>query len=154
MKSARPLPRLCTKCGESGSLVERRLPFGIRRRPVTVPLCTPCNRRWGYAWTVRGLFVYASLLNVLPTAIWVFSTDPFVRGALLVPTLGVWLTILALWAAKRFTRRHWLGGWSLEGGALVLRGVAPAMVEAVAPPRGGLRAQSAWRPGRRSIVQR
>ncbi|HEY6462255.1 MAG TPA: hypothetical protein VIY73_18940, partial [Polyangiaceae bacterium] len=148
LESARPLPRLCTKCGKKKrSLVDRRLPLAIRRKAVVVPLCRRCDRRWSYAWTFRGLWGYAAFLSLLPSGLWFFSTNPFVRGALFVPTFGVWLTLRALEVAMYLTREDWFPFSTEKGGAIVLSRVAPAMVRAdgAAPrpdsrPEGLLRA--------------
>ena len=124
------LPPLCARCGTAGALVEQRF-----FRTVDVPFCRPCHRRWSAVTTLQGLCLMLSAVALAVCLILFFTSDTLARGALLVLDVVLGIGSLGMRLALHFTHAQGLRVEPLGGGAVRIRGAAPAMLRAVRGPR-------------------
>jgi hypothetical protein len=150
-----PLPPLCIKCGGSESLEARHhelryrsgflylaLLLGLipglvlllaetKRAPVVLPLCPPCNDRWKRAVTVRRI---AAILTVVLAMVSLFAlqvcfvTHTHLYGPLLILAIAIVVPVVG----HVLQRPHLLSVTRIADGVVTLRGVAPAVLDAVA----------------------
>jgi hypothetical protein len=155
-----PLPALCVKCGQDDALVPREhtfvrrpawtyllLFFGLvprlllirevaKRGTVFVPLCRPCNSRWGTTVLAQRLAVYVPLATGLALMIAGAFTDKLELFGVALVVLFPGTIVAVVLVRLLLTRPRLLIATRIDEQAITLRGVSSIALDAIDPSGG------------------